>query len=122
MGQLMSTEITISTEHFPTLVAFIRLVVCMSEEVSLEVRSLVETSSANGTLVRGLLHVKDLVHCQCAGLTEALAALQTLERFLFGVDVAVVTEVVLPPEGFATEITGIRPLIGMSTLVDEKVV
>ena len=71
----MSTEITIATEDFPTLVAFVGFVVGMSEEVSLQVGSLVETSPANGTLVRRFFHVQDLVHGQGTRLAEALAAL-----------------------------------------------
>ena len=122
MGQLVSTEITIATEHFPTLVAFIWFVVCMSEEMGLEVRSLVETSPADGALVRRFFHVEDLVHGQGAGLAEALPTFQAFERFLFRVDVAVITEMILPPESLATEIAGIGPLICVSSFVDEKIV
>ena len=55
-------------------------------------------------------------------MAEALSALITLERFFFGVDVAVISQVVLPSEGLAANITVERSLIGVSPLVDEQVV
>jgi hypothetical protein len=67
----------------------------VGQQVRLQIRPLVEAPAADGALVRGLLHVEDLVHRQGPRLAEALAALRALEWFLLGVDVAVVTEVVL---------------------------
>ena len=72
--------------------------------------------------MRSLFHVKDFVNCQCARLTEAFAAFRALEWLLFGVDVAVVSQVVLPSEGLATNITVERPLIRVCPLMDQQVV
>jgi len=72
--------------------------------------------------MRGILHVQDLVYRQGPRLAESLSALVALERFLFGVDVAVISQVVLSPEGLATNITIEGPLVGVSPLVDEEVV
>ena len=66
--------------------------------------------------------MEDLVHRQCAGLAEALAALLALERLLFGVDVSVVPEMVLPAERLVADITVEGPLVGVGALVDEQVV
>jgi hypothetical protein len=66
--------------------------------------------------------VEDLVHGQCSGLAKAFATIMTFERLLFRVNVAVIPQMVLPPEGLATNVTGIGPLISMSPLVDEQVV
>ena len=55
--------------------------------MSLEIRALIETAVADGTLVRGLLHVQDLVNSQSATLTKSLPALHALEGLLLGVDV-----------------------------------
>jgi hypothetical protein len=59
--------------------------------VCLEVGALVEAAIADGTLVRGLLEVRDFVNGECARLTEALPAVVALERLLFGVNVAVIS-------------------------------
>ena len=48
-------EITISSEDFVALVALVWLVVRVGEQVSLQVRTLVETPLTHGTLVRRLL-------------------------------------------------------------------
>jgi len=65
----------------------IRFDVRVREKMSLQVAPLIETSGADRTLVRRLLHVQDLVHRQSATLAEALAAFGALERFLLAVDV-----------------------------------
>jgi hypothetical protein len=55
MSQLVPPEITISSEDFVALVALIRLVVRVGEQVSLQVRPLVETTLTHRALVRRLL-------------------------------------------------------------------
>ena len=72
--------------------------------------------------MRSFFHVQDFVDCQCARLTEALAAFRALEGLLLGVDVAVISQVVLPSEGLATNITVEWPLICVRPLVDQQVV
>ena len=94
----------------------------MGQQVGLQVGPLVEASLTNWTTVRGLLHVEDLVNCQGSGLAEALAAFVTFEGLLFGVNVSVVSKVVLPAEGLAANITIEGSLIGVCSLMDEKVV
>lgn len=83
----MPPQITVPPEDFPTGRTVIRLDVGVRQEVSLQVRPLVEGSTAHGTLVRRFLHVEDLVDRQGPGLAEALAALRALEGFFFAVDV-----------------------------------
>ena len=68
--------------------------VCVSLQVGLQVGPLVETPLTDGTPVRGLLVVENLVDGKRAGLTEAFTTVRALERFLFGMDVAVVPEIV----------------------------
>ena len=94
----------------------------MGEQVGLQVGPLVEASLADGTSVRTFLHVEDLVDGQGPRLAEAFPAVVALEGLLLGVDVPVVTQVVLPPKGFATNVTGIGPLIRMGPFMAEKVV
>ena len=53
----MTSEIAISSEHLLALITLVWFMVCVCEQVSLEVRPLVETSLAHWTLVRRLLHV-----------------------------------------------------------------
>jgi hypothetical protein len=96
--------------------------VSVGQQMGLQVGALVEAALAYGTPVRALLHVEDLVDGQGAGLAEALPTVVTLKGLLLGVDVPVVPQVVLPPKGLATHITGKRPLIGVSPLMDEQVV
>ena len=94
----------------------------MGEQVGLQVGPLVEASLADGTSVRTFLHVEDLVDGQGSRLAEAFPTVVALEGLLLGVDVPVVTQVVLPPKGLATHITGKWPLIRMGPLMDEQVV
>ena len=80
--QLMSPEITVSSEDLFALVALVGLVIGVSEEMGLQVGPLVEAPSADWTLVWGLLHVQDLVHSQCSRLAKSFATFTTLEWFL----------------------------------------
>ena len=80
--QLVSPEITVSPEDLFALVAFIGLVISVSEEMGLQVGPLVETPTADWTLVWGLLHVQDLVHSQRSRLAKSFATFTALEWFL----------------------------------------
>ena len=62
VGQLVPPQVTVSPEHLFALVALIRLVVCVSQQVGFEVRSLVEAPVAYWALVRRLFHVEDFVY------------------------------------------------------------
>ena len=86
----MTPEITVPAEGLVALVALVGLMVGVGEQVGLEVGPLVEAPLADGALVRGLLHVEDLVHGKGARLAEALATDFTLEGLLIGMDVSVV--------------------------------
>jgi len=68
------------------------------------------------------LTVEDLVDRQGPALTEALVALPALVRLVLGVDVLVVPQVVLSPEGFTADVAGERPLVRVGPLVDHHVV
>jgi hypothetical protein len=70
----------------------------VGEKMCLQIGALVKRALTYGTHVRAVLHVEDLVHGQGARLAEAFAAVIALERLLFGVDISVITEVVLPPK------------------------
>uniref|UniRef100_A0A2M4DL90 Putative secreted protein n=1 Tax=Anopheles darlingi TaxID=43151 RepID=A0A2M4DL90_ANODA len=94
----------------------------MALHVRLEVRALIERPIADGTLVRGLLQVRHLMDGEGARLAEALTTVGTLERFLLRVDVPVIAQMILPPERLPADITRVRPLIGVRTLVDEQIV
>ena len=83
----MTPKVATAAEEFGTAGTFVGLVVGVGEQVGLEVGALVETAAAHRTLVRGLLHVQDLVHGQSPRLTEPLATLSALERLLLRVDV-----------------------------------
>jgi len=85
--EAVTPQVTVASEHFAAGTTLVGLVVGVGEQVCLEVGALVETAAANRTLVRGLLHVQDLVHGQSARLAEPLATLSALERLLLRVDV-----------------------------------
>ena len=122
MCQLVSSEIAISPEHLPTLIALVGFVIGVSEKVGLEIGALVELSLADRTLMRRLLHVKDLVDGQCSRLAESLATLGANERFLLGVDVAMVSQVILASEGLPTDVTRVRSLVCVCPFMNEQVV
>ena len=83
---------------------------------------LIESLSTGRALVRGVLHVQDLMDGQGSGLTKSFATFETFERFVFGMDVFVIPQVILSSERFATDITVKGSLIGVGPLVDQKVV
>ena len=85
-------------------------------------RSLGEGKFADGTLVTVCLTMQDLVHSQRTTLTEALVAFPALVGLVLGVDVLVVPQVVLSPEGFTADVAGERPLVRVGPLVDHHVV
>jgi len=64
----------------------------------------------------------NLVDGQGAGLAEAFAAIAALEGLVLGVDVAMIPQVILSPEGLAANVAGVGPLIRVGPLVDEEVV
>lgn len=83
---------------------------------------MVEGAVADGTLVWCLLKMGNLVHGECPRLAETFAAVGALEGFLFGMNVPVVTEMILSAERLAADVTRVGPLVGVSPLVDEQVV
>ena len=85
-------------------------------------RSLGERELADGTLVTVSLTMEDLVHSQGPALTEALLALPALVGLVLGVDVLVVSQMVLSSEGFTTDVAREGPLVRVSSLVDHDVV
>jgi len=115
-------EITIPSEDLVALVALIGLVVSVSEEVGFQIRALVETPLAHWALVRRLLHVKYTMDCQCPGLAESFPTFCALEWLLLGMDVPVVSKVILAAKRFPTNITGVRTFIRVRSLVNKKVV
>jgi len=91
-------------------------------QVTLQVGPLVEAPLADGALVRTLLQMGDLVDGQGAGLAETLAAIAALEGLVLGVNVPVIPQMILPPEGLAANVAGIGPLVRVGSLVDEQIV
>jgi hypothetical protein len=122
MRQLVSAQVAIASEHLATLVALVRLVIRVGEQMGFQVAPLVERALAHGTLVRTLLHVEYPVDGEGAGLAEPLPALGAAERLLFRVDVAVVPQMVLPPERLAAHVAREGSLVRVRPLVDEQVV
>ena len=55
-------------------------------------------------------------------MAKALVTRPTLVRLVLGVDVFMVPEMVLSPECFSTDITGVRPFISVGPLVDHNIV
>lgn len=94
----------------------------MDLHVRFEVGTLVEAAIAHGTLVGRLLQVRHLVHGESSRLTETFATVIALEWLLFGVDVAMVAEMILATESLAANVAAVRPLIGVRTLVDQQIV
>lgn len=94
----------------------------MDLHVSLKISALIETAIAHGTLVRRLLEMGDFVNGESSRLTESLAAVVALERLLFGVNVSMISQVILTTEGLATDVATVWPLIGVSSLVNQKIV
>jgi len=66
--------------------------------------------------------VKDSMDCQCSTLAEAFSAFRALERFFLGVDVPMISKMILPPECLVTNVTCVWSFISMSSLVYQKVV
>lgn len=62
------------------------------------------------------------MHGQSATLAEALSAFAAFEGFLLAVDVLVIPEVILSPEGLAADVAGERAFVGVRPFVDEQVV
>jgi len=122
MGQFMPPQITIPSENFFALVALVRLVIGVRQQVGLQVGPLVEAPAADWTLVRGFLHVQDLVDGERSRLAKALPAFAALERFLLRMDVTVISKVVLPTERLAAQVARVRSLVSVSALVNEEVV
>lgn len=122
MCQTVASQVTVASKHLAAAAAGERLEVCMGEKVSFQVTSLIKGSSACGTFVRRFLHMQRFMNSQRSRLTKSLAALLTFEGFLLGVNVSVVSQVVLSPEGLLTDVAGVRPLVRVRALVDQQIV
>ena len=94
----------------------------MGEEVGFKVAPLPERNLTDGTLVAVALTVQDLMNGKGPRLAETLLTTVALVRLLLGVDVSVVSQMVLPSEALSTDVAGERPLVGVSSLVDHHVV
>ena len=94
----------------------------VGQEVSLAAGPLGEGQLADGTLVTVSLTVQDLVHCKGSALTKSFGAAPTLVRLVFAVDIFVVSEVILSPEGLAAHVTGEGPLISVGPLMNHDIV
>lgn len=122
VGQRVPPQIAISAEDLAAGGAVIGLNIRVREKMRLQVAPLIETPGADGTLVRRLLHMQNLVDSQRPALTESFATLGAFERFLLAVYVPVISQMILPSEGFATYVARIRPLVGMRPLMDQQIV
>ena len=69
-----------------------------------------------------LLHMQYLVYSQSTRLTKSFSAFRALERFLFRVNVSVISQMILSSKRFSTDFTGIRSFISVCSLMDEKIV
>jgi hypothetical protein len=87
MSECVPSKVAVSAKDLSAVGAFVWLEVGVGEEVGLQVGALVEGPRADGTLVRGLVHVQDLVHCQRPRLTKSLPTFRTFERLLLTVNV-----------------------------------
>ena len=72
--------------------------------------------------MRTLLHMKYLVYSKSTRLTKSFPAFRALERFLFRVNVSVISQMILSSERFTTNITRIWSFISVSSLMDQKIV
>lgn len=93
MGECVSAQIAVPPEYFATGVAFIRLVVGVSEQMRFQIAALVEAAVAHLALVRRLVQMHLFVHGQSARLAEPFATVQALERFIFRVNESVTTNI-----------------------------
>jgi len=68
--------------------------------------------------VRGLAEMEYFVNCQSPRLAKPFSTVVALERLVFGMYVLVIPQMVLSPEGLATDVAGERSLICVGSLVD----
>lgn len=118
----MTSKVTVASKFFTAVVAVIGFDVCVGKQVGFQVAPLVKGSAAGGALVWRLLKVQGLMDCEGSSLTESFTTLRTFKWFFFRMDIFVVTEMILSPEGLVTDVTAVWTLIGMGPFVDEEVI
>jgi hypothetical protein len=94
----------------------------MNLHVRLEIGSLIEASIADWTFMWRLFQMCDFMNGECARLTESFSTIIALEWLLFGVNITMITKMILTTECFSTNVTRVRTLIGMRSLVNQKIV
>ena len=94
----------------------------MGEDVGLDAAAVVEVLAADGAGEHDVGGVEDLVHVEAARLAETLATVRALERLILGVDIFVVSQMILAPKRFATYITGEGSLVRVCSLVYHQIV
>lgn len=80
MRQRVPPQITIPAEDFAAGGAMIRLNIRVREKVSLQVAPLIKTPRTDGTFVRRLFHMQNLVDGQCPALAKSFTALGAFKR------------------------------------------
>ncbi len=79
---------------------------------------LVKLPTTDRTGYHNVGRIDNLMHVEAACLAEALAAVRTLVRLVFGVHKFVVAQVVLPAKRFTANITWKWPLVCVCALMD----
>lgn len=87
MSQRVPPQVAVPTEDLAAGGTVVGLDVRVRQEMCLQVAPLIEAPGADGTLVRRLLHVEDLVHRQGPALAESFSAFRAFERLFLAVDV-----------------------------------
>ena len=62
------------------------------------------------------------MNSESSSLAETLITNTTLEGLVFAMDVLVVTKMILPSEGLATDITWEGPFVSVGSLMDHEIV
>lgn len=94
----------------------------MDLHVSFKIGALIETAIAHGTLMGRLLEMGDFVNGKSTRLTESLAAIVALERLLFGMNVTMISQVILSTEGLSADVATVWTLVGVRSLVNQEIV
>lgn len=90
--------------------------------VRLKISSLVKCAIAYGALVRCFFEMRHFMDSERARLTKSLATIVALEWLLFGMNVAMITQMILSTKGLSTNVTRVGTLVSVRSLVNQQVV
>ena len=122
MSQSMSSEITISSKNLITLCTGERFLFSMRQQMCFQIGPLIKCFPASWAAMRWFIQMQYLVYGQRPWLAKSFAAFFAFERLVFGMNVSMVSQMILPAKRFSANITIVGTFISVCAFMNQQIV